>query len=64
MPHRKLFLATIFCLAWLFKAVELFILIATCWTKYLKMYLFAGIVWLLALIVGSPMWYVQRLEVG
>lgn len=28
------------------------------------MSLFAGIVWVLALIVGSPMWYVQRLEVG
>lgn len=26
--------------------------------------LFTGIVWLLAAIVGSPMWQVQQLEVG
>lgn len=31
--------------------------------KVLKIYLFTGIVWALALIVGSPMWHVQRLEV-
>lgn len=25
---------------------------------------FAGVVWLVAVIVGTPMWHVQRLEVG
>lgn len=24
----------------------------------------AGVVWLVAIIIGSPMWHVQRLEVG
>lgn len=25
--------------------------------------IFAGVVWLVAVIIGSPMWHVQRLEV-